>query len=684
MDWSQAAEDLLRLASLLATMALGLALYMGTNSLPGSAALGLILCLGGVVGSIAALSGSRQLARRLDAVVLVGILAGLGGWTFLATQENPAYGTDGIALDEGAAVTLLEGRNPYASDLSWALDRYRVPPSYWTLRLDGGFVTQVSYPAASFLIYLPPLALGLHTQVAVWVDVAFWALTLVVLWRALPPPLRPLASVVGTLGVYLGFAVGGVTEPTLLPFLLAGLRGWDRFADPDAKRRWAAPLSMGLACAVKQSAWFMVPFLGVGLWWEAHQRGVPAVRRVLEYTGLVLVGFLGPNLPFMVWDPGAWWHGVTLPFLQPLVPLGQGLVSLSLYQGLGGGDLRLYTLGATFVLASGLLALAGWYERLKPALPALPALALLFPTRSLANYFLYLTLALFVTVTSTRRPDRAPGPSWLRRGCRALAGLAGTLALLAVAGALASPAPLAVRALGLHTTGQLQSVDQLDLVITNRSDRTIQPRFTTGLGPFFSFPWVILSGPSVLGPKETGRYLLGAPDPGSMPSLAQDLVVYAFSVDPPTVSVARLLPAFQRATIVSPQIVSTPTARVELVVQLVDRFNHPLQQEGVTVALGQVLYAQEGLLPGEAIVNDRPQGASPVLATTDANGQAHFVVRAGQPQPYEVFFQAWLPAPYPHGYSNMVSVRLRADQSEGVPYLPAGATGRSGRPASVP
>ena len=74
--------------------------------------------------------------------------------------------------------------------------------------------------------------------------------------------------------------------------------------------------------------------------------------------------------------------------------------------------------------------------------------------------------------------------------------------------------------------------------------------------------------------------------------------------------------------------------------------------------MSQVLYTQDGLFPGESSINGYAEGQSPVTALTDANGVARFTVREVQLQPYEVFYQAYIADPFPHGYSAMVSVRF--------------------------
>jgi hypothetical protein len=114
-------------------------------------------------------------------------------------------------------------------------------------------------------------------------------------------------------------------------------------------------------------------------------------------------------------------------------------------------------------------------------------------------------------------------------------------------------------------------------------------------------------------------------------------------------------------TQITPQAIDyvvTNPAGTTLSVQVVDRLNQPVRRAGITVALSQVLYTQDGLFPGETSINGHAEGQSPVTAVTNASGVARFDVREVQLQPYEVFYQAYIAGPFPHGYSYIVSVRF--------------------------
>jgi uncharacterized membrane protein len=129
---------------------------------------------------------------------------------------------------------------------------------------------------------------------------------------------------------------------------------------------------------VPWNAFFLLETLVVHGWRAATRRSL-----------FVLGAFLLPNLPFLVLDPSAWLHSLLLPMTDPMFPLGDGVIALSL-----GG---LVPFAAPSVYAGlELLALAlclwtgwRWHDRLGDSLPLLALMPLLFAFRSLPNYFAF-------------------------------------------------------------------------------------------------------------------------------------------------------------------------------------------------------------------------------------------------------------------------------------------------------
>jgi len=324
------------------------------------------------------------------------------------------YHNDAIALNDCAARLVLEGRDPYASldifdcyarlgigaDRTTPLRRGEfadlvVYPTdgqldaTWALRQREGanveFVTRPSYPALSFLLITPFVALGWDTN-RLYVLCLITAMALVVLRT--PTGLRPfmLTAVLGAASLA-AFTVNGSADLLyVLPLAAAWL--W-------RERRWSA-LAYGVAAATKQLAWFFAPFYLIAVvtmhgWREG-------VRR----AAIAAAVFVATNLPFILWHPADWLEGVTTPLSEPMFPRGAGIIFL----GTNGG---LPLLPATAYLAMEALcaliclAVAWRSRRSSPELGVVLALVpLFFAWRSLFSYFFLVPL--FAAVAVARMP----------------------------------------------------------------------------------------------------------------------------------------------------------------------------------------------------------------------------------------------------------------------------------------
>ncbi len=324
------------------------------------------------------------------------------------------YHNDAIALNECAARLVLDGRDPYASldifdcyaRLGIGADRttplrlgefasVAVYPTddqldaAWALRSrDGGnveFVSRPSYPALSFLLIVPFVALGWDTN-RLYVLCLGAAMALVVLRT--PIGLRPfmLTAVLGATSLA-AFTVSGSADLLyVLPLVAAWL--W-------RERRWSA-VAYGIAAATKQLAWFFAPFYLIAVvttygWREGLRRAA---------TSATVFG--ATNLPFFVSHPGDWFEGVTTPISGPMFPRGAGIIFL----GTNGGLPLLPS--SAYLAMEGLCAIAcvlvAWRSRrTSPELGVVLALLPLFVAwRSLFSYFFLVPL--FAAVAVARMP----------------------------------------------------------------------------------------------------------------------------------------------------------------------------------------------------------------------------------------------------------------------------------------
>ena len=678
---SNVAAPVMRVLTALTLLFWSSRFYIATYQIPGATLLTIGYSVSAIIGCALALGlKSQRLLARLDAGLLTAAVMGLVLWGISLVHGNSDYGTDEAAFTQGAAHLLLSGQNPYGVDLSGFLQSFGVSPSGWTATLSGGYVKDLGYPALSFLLTVPLLAIGITTQAQIWVNLTMFCLGAVALWWFLPQRARNAVPLLLALDAYGSAVSTGLIFGISIPFTVLAVVGWDRYGVPgqSLRLRRLSPIFLGLACAVRQDLWILAPFLALAVSQEARAAGANPWRRGGSYAGLVGLGFAIPNIAFIIWDPVAWFHGVLSPLVEGLVPLGQGVVGLSVYAGLGGGRLSLYTGLLLAVTVALLISVGLHYHHLKPVLPLIPAAVLFLSTRSLAQYLLFGAVVAVATIATTGRAPRLPmtrpaTARWLRRG---LAGTSVVAAGLFVA-AITVPAPVRVQVESVHTTGQQGSVDEITVAVHNRTGRPVTPEFVVGGGPYLGVPWLVSLPSAGPGPSDqrgsskqggqrqqvaahtTVRYRLLAPNAAVMPSSESNFKVYAITDSPASVSSSRLETLGGIEAKLSPNAVNrvvSPGTPVELTVQLSDRFGHPVHRAGESVSLGQAQYTPQGVLAAEAVINSSAPGASPVRAVTDARGIARFTVSAPQAVAHEVFFQAWLGRDAPQGYSHQLAV----------------------------
>ena len=148
-----------------------------------------------------------------------------------------------------------------------------------------------------------------------------------------------------------------------------------------------------------------------------------------------------------------------------------------------------------------------------------------------------------------------------------------------------------------------------------------------------------------------------------MPGMNGGFLVDAFTDQPAELATSPTVHPPLASASLNPLSVDHPVPVGEplsMTIQLVDQIGNPRAVAGVHVVLSQVVYSQVGLLPGEASIDGRPEGQTPVMRRTDQTGKVVFKVVGVQAQRDPVFFQAWLlpDSRVPTGYSNIVSVQF--------------------------
>lgn len=436
-----------------------------------------------------------------------------------------------------------------------------------TKTMSGGADYTFGYPPLAVLLTAPALVVFGFPAGASLVTTLALLVGAVGLWLLLPIGWRS-----GATALMLGFpflpdyARLGYPAIIAMVLLIPVVVRWPTIAAGDGLRRSDVlkAVCLGAACATQQLAWFVMPFLIVGLY--ALRRGaVPtrlALRQVGSFAVVAAITWLAIDLPFIVRDAPAWAGGVLLVLTQHAIPHGQGLIDVSFYLTDGSAALDFYSYAALLLGLGLLIATAVWVRRLGPALTVIPWLVFYLSVRSQDGYFLMMT-PLWLAAAATAPPSAfahawqpslrrymAPGLStsrggrWLL-GAQGRVGLAGLLlapALACATIAVATDEPLemdvvAVTAHGAHDHG----LWRMDVQVVNEAAIALAPHFTISVSQSITPFWSATGGPAVLAPHQSATYELTAAVPtGYDPGPNGFLFLRALTDRPMTVSSARI------------------------------------------------------------------------------------------------------------------------------------------------
>ncbi|WP_298443225.1 hypothetical protein [Ferrimicrobium sp.] len=663
-----------RVLGLMAAGALGWATFMAWNSIVTLPVVGFLAALAFLLLGAVALATLMVPARWLivtETVILVLSCLVLIGWAVGTLYQNPSYGTDEAAFIQGAAQLAMAGHNPYTANLLPFLQVFRVPTQYATYLLNGGISKTLAYPSGSFLLVEPFILLTHGTQSVIIASLVCLLLAIVLAFVLLPPTWRMLGvGAIASSAILFAFSLSGLSVMACLPFLVVVASRWEAPALESrlSVRSVIQAVMLGIACAISQLAWFIALFLLVGLLRTAlsHTSWRVSLVRVARYFGIAGVVFLALNAPWIMADPSAWLHGIFLPLTQKALPYGQGIIDLAIYFHIGGGSLSAFSDLGDIVILVLLSAYWLWFDMFPSAAWILPGVALWFPARSLAEYFTVLAplwIVAYVSELGVSRERVALGSRGRRR--RLLGSVLLVMPLLGVGYyALTRPAPLHMQLLSTESNGEFGGIWRMKLLVTNVSSTAVhRPEFSTDASGHASSYWIEDAGPQSLPAHSSAIFTLESPNVGSMPGIVEPFQIQVVSASPESVSESTSVTPEPYATYLSPSSVDqvlAPGAGVWLTVQLRSPYGARIKKAGVRVALGQVIYAQQGLELSDARINGAPYGQTPVFALTNSDGVARFHVQAPT-QNAPIYFQSWVDQHhgYPFGYSETVSILWR-------------------------
>ena len=566
-----------------------------------------------------------------------------------------------------------------------------MPIQYATYTLNGSISSSLAYPSLPVLIGVPFVLLTHGVQSIICANVLFLGIEMVLLFTFLPRRIRGLAPIIVLgLPMLFGYTASGVNDTLLAPFLLVVAYGW---ADVGGEGRLGRSgllraICFGLALSVQQLAWFILPFVLLGTWHlRRRELGSSGATKVVScYAGVAFATFLLVNGPFIVWGPKAWVDGVLAPLTQHAIPYGQGLIDATrlLPHRRGRLDPVHLRCGKRHGGASRCLLLV-----LRPFVAGgvhPPFGGAVLPNPVTGRVFRYRHRHLDGI---PRQPgQRSCGDGRLHRsGPRATDAGQPSFGTATVDPAPLAPgsghrqlrpwndvlvlcprhSPTAVAADPVHRDQRSTPRGMED---RGESYESLDQHPATTLRTELHRPNdLVLAyhvGTAQPPPRpERARTHSAAPNVGSMPGITQRFVLQAVSAQPQTISSSALFTPEGFDCYITPSYVDAVNPlghSVNLQVQLRFPYGGADREQGVRVALGQLIYGQNALIPAEARINGMPPGQTPVTARTNAAGIAVFHVsddktQGGNP----IYFQADV-APvhgYPYGYSEVVSVLWR-------------------------
>jgi uncharacterized membrane protein len=457
---------------------------------------------------------SRRALIRVDA----GVLA-LAVVLVLCTFWLHHGGTDEGVLTAQAAHEILHGRPVYGQPWPWL---FGTPNVGVTKTMSGGADYTYDYPPLTALLTAPVHVLLHSPAAATAVTTCALIAGTVALWVLLPPAWRSAATAVCLgFGVLPGYARDGYPAIVALAFLVPTVVRWPATGEGGrlGRRGTLRALCLGAACAAQQLAWFLAPFLLIGIY--AVRRGElgkrPALAVVARYAGAAMLTWAAVNAYFAAQNFRDWQHGLLLPLTQKAILHGQGVMGISYYFTAGSSRLDFYSYGSALLFLGLLAATVLFVRRLGAALTVLPWAAFYFATRSQDAYFLMMT-PLWLAAAATV-PGGALATAWQPRlprltGRRAKAALcAGLLApaVLCVGVAAASPPPLRMSLAPRFTAKPQHGITAMTVRVVNALGTGLTPHFASRTGQGASGWWTISSGPATLHPHASATYVVNPP-----------------------------------------------------------------------------------------------------------------------------------------------------------------------------
>ena len=323
---------------------------------------------------------NRVDSRTAPFIFFLSVIGALGFLLYMFCSTAPQFPTDESVFDMYAAHLFLLGKNPYNPALmSNAFNFYNFPFRAFdpiTPLTTGGYVDILTYPALSFLVFIPAALLKLKASI-IMLPVLL-APVIIVWYRAWSRKewLRSSYAILPFVSLLL-YTYQGASADT--DALWASLLMLSYMALP---RNKTSGILFGLSLSVKQVPFIAAPFL---LYFIYREYGA---RKTLGWISAAAAVFVIINGYFILENPGYWFSSMIANEFAPLIGIGFGIPQVSF-----SGVFQIPEIYYAIIMVDLLLVLLALYvakyQEVKYALFVFPILIFLFNYRLFPQYLFY-------------------------------------------------------------------------------------------------------------------------------------------------------------------------------------------------------------------------------------------------------------------------------------------------------
>lgn len=323
---------------------------------------------------------NRVNSKAVPFVFFLSVIGALGFLLYMFCSTAPQFPTDESVFDLYAAHLFLLGKNPYDPALmSNAFSFYNFPFRAFdpiTPMTTGGYVNELTYPALSFLVFVPAAILKIKASIVMLP--ALLAPVFIVWYRAWSRRewLRSSYAILPFVSLLL-YTYQGASADT--DVLWASLLMLSYMTLP---RNKTSGILFGFSLSVKQIPFIAAPFL---LYFIYREYGA---KKTLAWITAAAAVFFVINGYFILENPGYWFSSMIANEFAPLIGIGFGIPQVSF-----SGVFQVPRIYFTIIMVNLILILLALYvakyQEMKYAFFVFPILIFLFNYRLFSQYLFY-------------------------------------------------------------------------------------------------------------------------------------------------------------------------------------------------------------------------------------------------------------------------------------------------------